>query len=340
VVTDLISVVSGVAPETIRDAVPPGCRREPEPAPRPRDEGGDVVLEFDPWRPRRPARHLLPSLSVLSPASTTFRFELSGRVNGAWTPWVATATLGGKSFAPLPASAGPLAVDVDVCEASVPLETVRLRLRMHREDAEAALSAPWLLTLSACDLDASPPAVPRAGRDRPGASPARGPALDVPSRSQMLEDAGIAQRICSPTSVSMVLAYLGLEDSTARVAADVLHRALDRYGVWPAAIAAAGRRGALGYLLRVPDWSAAAWCLTRGLPVIASVRYARDGLRGAPMPETTGHLLVITGQDGDEVLVSDPAAPDLASVRRRYALTDLTRAWLATSGVAYILFRP
>jgi hypothetical protein len=338
VVTDLFSVVSGVSPDAVRGAIPPGCLRATEPPPGPRTDGGDVLLDLGPWAPRRPTRHLLPSFSVLRPESATFRFELSARVSGAWTPWVATATLGEGGFTPLPSSAGPLAVDVDVCVSAEPIDAVRLRLRLRGEDAAAGLAAPWLLTLSACDLGASPPPDGARGIDQPDPEARR--RLDVPARSQMVEDPAIARRICSPTSVGMVLAYLGIHDTTARVAADVLHRELDRYGVWPAAIAAAARRGALGYLLRFPDWSAAAWCLAHGLPIIASVRYARDELPGAPMPETTGHLLVITGQDGDEVLANDPAGPDPTSVPRRYPLRTFTGVWLSTGGVGYVLFRP
>src|SRR5439155_461515 len=103
---------------------------------------------------------------------------------------------------------------------------------------------------------------------------------------------------------------------------------LDRYGVWPAAISAAGRHGVAGYLLRFPDWASAAWCLEQGLPVIASVTYGAGELVGAAMPETSGHLLVLTGCEGDEVLVNDPAGPAAARDTRRtrggrIALRDL-----------------
>ena len=112
----------------------------------------------------------------------------------------------------------------------------------------------------------------------------------------------------------------------------------DLYGVWPAAILAAGRRGIAGYLLRFPDWVAAAWCLARGLPVIASVRYASGELTGAAAASTPGHLLVLTGFEDGVVLVNDPAAPTSAGVSRRYALDELRRVWLERSAVGYVLF--
>ena len=103
---------------------------------------------------------------------------------------------------------------------------------------------------------------------------------------------------------------------------------------------AAGRHGVAGYLLRFPDWASAAWCLDHGLPVIASVRYAAGELGGAAIAETTGHLVVLTGLDGDSVLVNDPAAPSAHGVPRRYRLTDLARVWLERNGVGYVLFPP
>ena len=95
-----------------------------------------------------------------------------------------------------------------------------------------------------------------------------------------------------------------------------------------------------GYLLRFPDWPSAAWCLTQGLPVIASVWYGAGELAGAAVPETTGHLLVLTGYEGDAVLVNDPAAATAVSVARRYRLDQLCRVWLERAGVGYVLVRP
>jgi hypothetical protein len=138
----------------------------------------------------------------------------------------------------------------------------------------------------------------------------------------------------------MVLAYLGVQDDVPRLAAEMFHPALDRYGVWPAAIRAAAHRGVLGYLLRFPDWASAHWCLANGLPVIASVRYAAGELEGAAITETAGHLLVLTGNEAGEVLVNDPAASEPASVPRRYRRDELIRIWLERAGVGYVLFNP
>lgn len=328
-ITDLFVVASGLAPGGVTEVIPAACRRPVEGPPRARRAGDDTLVEVGPWRPRRGARHLLPAFSVLTRADYSARFELSVLAAGEWSPWVGTATIGRAEFPPLAASAPGLEVDVDVFHAPVAVESVKLRLRLGAADAATLLAAPWLLTLSACDLGPLETA-PSAGAAR----------LPVPALSQMAEGGALAARVCSPTSVAMVLAYLGADGDVGRLAAEMFHPALDIYGVWPAAICAAARRGVLGYLLRFPDWTATAWCLERGLPVIASVRYAAGELSGAAIAATAGHLLVLTGYEGGDVLVNDPAAPDTASVRRRYRRADLSRVWLERAGVGYVLFKP
>jgi hypothetical protein len=248
---------------------------------------------------------------------------------GAWSAWIASATLGPAEFSPLPSADPALGVDVDVFKSILPAERVRLRLRLRAGDPAGLLAAPWLLTLSACDLGPL-----TLGGDGGAAR------LSVPALSQMAEGGALAARICSPTSVAMVLGYLGVRDDVQRLAADMFHPSLDIFGVWPSAIVAAGRRGVLGYLLRFPDWASAGWCLAHGLPVIASVHYAGGELSGAAIAETAGHLLVLTGYENDDVLVNDPAAVEAAAVPRRYRRDELIRVWLERAGVGYVLFRP
>jgi hypothetical protein len=286
-------------------------------------DGEETVLEFGVWTPRMPAAHLLPSFSAPAAAPPAFRLEVSARAAGAWSPWIATVTVGDADFSTLPSAAGPLTADVDEFRATQPVDAVRLRVRCR-----GPLPPSWLASLSAAGVDAVDPGTP------PGA----GVRIPVPPLSQIGEDPAIAMRICSPTSVAMVLGYWGRQATVAAVAADAFHPETDQYGVWPASIRAAAARGVAGYLLRFPDWTAAAWCLTRGIPIIASIGYASGELAGAPMDATAGHLVVLTGYEDGSVLVNDPAAPTRQAVPRRYRRDQLTRAWLARKGVGYVLF--
>jgi len=325
VTSDLFLASAGLDPLVLSRAVPPSCLRGIDPAPVAEREGADTLLMLPTWRPRRPAAHLLPSFAPLSEAPTAFRFELSAHANGAWSAWVASVTIGAAEFAPLPSAVAPLTCEVDVFRAAPAVHAVRLRVRVR-----AGESARWLVGLSAAD-------------DAPAdLQVAVGPTarLDVPPLSQIEADAALGARICSPTSVAMVLGYWRRAVTPSALASEVFHPALDIYGVWPAAIRAAAARGVAGYLLRFPDWATARWCLERGIPIVASVRYAAGELSGAAVGATAGHLLVLVGMVGDTVLVNDPAAPTAAAVPRRYRADEFGRVWLARGGVGYVLFDP
>jgi hypothetical protein len=326
--TDLFAASCGIAQGRVTGAIPPSCCRGLDAPSAIQIEGDCAVVVLPEWVPRQPARHLLPALSILSAEDWSFRFEVSGSVGGRWSPWIASAAVGSASFHPLPPAAEGLRSEVDVFLAEDPVERVRLRIRVH---PARALTSPWLATLSSCDL----------ALDGVDAAPSpRATSLPVPVLSQMEESATIRERICSPTCVAMVLAYWTRPVEVGDVSAEIFHPGLDLYGIWPAAIRAGARRGMAGYLLRFPDWAAALWCLDRGMPVIASIRYGEGELHGAAVPRTTGHLVVLAGHDGGDVLVNDPAARTRGTVARRYRRDELTRVWLERAGVGYVFFEP
>jgi peptidase C39-like protein len=325
--SDLLLAASGWPSPTLAQVVPPSCAREVTAAPSFAVDGNDLVATFPEFRPRQPAHRLIPALSALGDSPRGFRFELSAFAHGSWSPWVAGATIGDARFASLASSAEALVCEVDEFIANPPAERVRVVLRARADGAEAAPTR-WCASLSAWSPGSD---------ETPGVDGTR---LSVPALSQMEEDPALRHRVCSPTCVAMVMAYYGTSVPVAELAREMLQPELDLYGVWPAAIRAASRRGIGGYLLRFPDWAAAAWCLERGMPVIASVRYGAGELSGAAIEQTTGHLVVLTGCAGGEVFVNDPAAPRSAEVARRYRLDELRRVWLGRSGVGYVLFAP
>ena len=322
--TDLFVLAHGVDHALVDRVVPPACRTKVLPGP-PAPSDHEWVIDAGPWELRQPSRHFVPALSLLASSAAVFRTELSVWRDGQWSAWVAGDPIGGDGFTTVLPNVPALTCDVDVFTTPAPVERVALRVRVR---TAAARSMRWLATLSACDLAPLERATRPAGAVR----------IAVPARSQMVEREEIRRRICSQTSVAMVLEYCGRRLDTAVVAADVLHAATDRYGVWPAAVAAAARHGVAGYLLRFPDWASAAWCLAAGLPIVASVRYGGGELPGAAMQETDGHLVVITGEDGDAVLLNDPAADTPADVPRRVPRAALERVWLERAGVGYVFF--
>jgi len=322
--------MSGLPVQILNEAIPPTCRRTVDGPAVVQIAGEQAVVETPAW-PVAGATSFVPSFAVQSVLPFSGRLELSVCVDGAWSTWVAGVGLGPAAFEPLP-PAESVDVDVDVFRARAPVEAARLRLRLQAVEPAALLAAPWMLALSASvsATTATTRVTPAAGRP-----PVR---LAVPARSQMEAAAAIAPRICSPTCVAMVLDFWRRPAPLDVLAAEIFHPGTDLYGVWPAAIMAAGRRGLAGYLLRFPDWAAAQWCLARGLPIIASVRYSAGELTGAAVVETPGHLIVLTGWDDDDVLVNDPAAPTAAAVSRRYRRAELIHVWLERNAVGYVLF--
>jgi hypothetical protein len=80
--------------------------------------------------------------------------------------------------------------------------------------------------------------------------------------------------------------------------------------------------------------------IAKGVPVIASISWGRGRLTGAPIPASSGHLLVIRGfTEAGNVIVNDPAAGRNSGVRRIYQRDEFHRAWFksGSGGVAYLV---
>lgn len=165
--------------------------------------------------------------------------------------------------------------------------------------------------------------------------------LDVPFRSQRSETQELASRICSPTSVAMVLGFRGIEVDTLRVAERLFDSAHDIYGNWTRAVQGAYSFGAPGYLARFSDWNEVAQHIARGTPLVISIAAKPGELDGAPYVKTDGHLLVLCGFDEHgNVHVNDPAAETPQAGKLVYRRDQLERAWMARGGTAYVLLEP
>lgn len=182
--------------------------------------------------------------------------------------------------------------------------------------------------------------------------------LAVPRSSQMIHRGEYPQwggggaSWCSPTSVSMVLRYFrtgpkaadyswskyadSFVDYAARYTYDYRY---DAAGNWPFNTAYTGRFGLDAFVTRLANLRDAEAFIKKGIPVVASVRYAKGALTGSAVASSNGHLLVIVGvlKDG-RVVVNDPAASSNSTVRRIYNRAQFEKAWLGGSGgVSYII---
>lgn len=165
-----------------------------------------------------------------------------------------------------------------------------------------------------------------------------GKTLPVPERSQFAEKTD-ASRICSPTSLAMVLEYHGIKRTTREVAEGVYDHAAKIYGNWPFNTAHAHRVSGLEtYVRRCASIEELEDEILADRPAIVSHCWKRGELTGAPLPESKGHLIVVVGfTDWGDIVVNDPAGRP-GKVRRIYKRPEFHRTWLINgSGIMYVL---
>jgi hypothetical protein len=176
-------------------------------------------------------------------------------------------------------------------------------------------------------------------------SPARwGKTLAVPECSQMVYPDG-GEVWCSPTSVSMALAYWTKDASPCeprvRAAVSGVYDWLYAgHGNWPFNAAYAASRGMESYVTRFASLAQAEDWIAAGVPLVMSIGWGRGQLTGAPLPTSSGHLVVLAGFDAQgNPVVNDPAAPSDQAVQRTYRRAQFERLWLARSGgTAYVIY--
>ena len=297
-----------------------------------------------PWNsPDFPFNEVLVSWNVSLPADGGFTVELrfSRQPRGAMpSGWYHLGRFGALSAVEkiLSEDAGGK-VDIDRFSAKGFYQAFQYRLRLHNGAAEETRLQRFTVFVS--NSPGSPELFAKLGKrpaTLPGAQPIR---LNVPFRSQQVEDPAIRGRICSPTSVAMILAYRGIDRPTREVAARAYDRDHEIYGNWPANIQAAFSLGARGRIARFRSWEAARETIAAGQPLVISIRDKMGALKGAPYPKTDGHLLVLTGFDtAGNVCVNDPAANDATRGIAVYDREQMEEVWLNQGGVAYLIGEP
>ena len=283
--------------------------------------------------PRCPRHHIIvPSVSLRNRAAG---FQCALEVDGASWPLqaVAGAPVAHKKDAQAAVDAlpketrtggGEVSTHIDCFHTERDLPPSRLLVRLPSAEPPDS----FLVTLSVRPLEIEP--MPPA--------PARVLLPEPPAISQMQGPATIRDRICSPTALAMALQATHPDIGWQSVVEACFDGRF--YGSWPLAIQCASAHGRIGAVEAVASWEPVLSVLRSGSPVVASIRFGRGELPGAPLPGTRGHLVTVYGIDGERVLVNDPAAPDAASVPRSYNLRAFTDAWLRHRGAAYFLAPP
>jgi hypothetical protein len=227
-------------------------------------------------------------------------------------------------------------VNTDIFLVRQPHQSLQLRLHLHGSLAvdPARLQ---LLTVSFCRTDQ--PATPAPPRTE-----VWGTTLEVPERSQVAYLDGRAW--CSPTSISMILAWWAkvlnrpdLDRDVPQVARAVHDPGWGGTGNWPFNTAFAGSLpGLRGAALRLSDLTTVESLIAQGIPVVLSVN--APALRGRPSTPDGGHLVIVVGfTDTGDPVVNDPWArlDQGQRVRRTYRREHLIRAWNHAHQLAYVI---
>ena len=222
-------------------------------------------------------------------------------------------------------------VNTDTLVLSEPADRIQVRVTL----GGLGKSKPKLKFLSLSLLDA---------KNAPAALPpnraAWGKTIDVPERSQMdYENGGV---LCSPTTLSMLLAYWSKQSKRPNLDRDVPEVVKGVYdpnwegtGNWVFNTAYAGSlSGMRAYTTRLSDIAELEDFVARGIPVGLSLCYNR--LRGwSRVP--SGHLVVCVGftKDGDAV-INDPGTSK--NVRKIFPRANLIDAWTFSKNAVYLIY--
>jgi len=320
--------------------------------PRPQDRDASREAEYTALEPRpdhpvtalfpvqnqrsMPFRDLLVSWNVDASAGSGFVVEL--RVHAlddeGWSEWMHVGEWGDVPQAPREVTCEGGRVDVDYFRGERTFGRCEVRVRAFASKTGTIVKIRRLV-LSFSDREREVEPQPALAK-RPW-----GRVLDVPLRSQKTEPKEIAGRICSPTSVGMVMAYRGVDRTTVAVADRAWDPVNEIYGNWPRNVQAAYSLGVPGYLARFSDWTPVEREIEAGNPLIVSIAVKKGELEGAPYEATAGHLLVLCGFDAEgNCVVNDPASPDPAQVRRVYKRSEMEEVWMRRGGTSYVLLRP
>lgn len=175
--------------------------------------------------------------------------------------------------------------------------------------------------------------------DGSGALPEIQP-LDVPYRAQMSYPGGDV--LCSPTSLSMVLAYWSktldrpvIDRDVPEVQKNVYDPVYKGCGNWSFNTSyAASLPGMTGYVSRLRGTSDLAAWLERGVPVVCSISY--DLLKGKDKRgQGDGHLVVVVGMKGGKIILNDPGRN---IVRVEAEVANFRRAWEASRRTVYLVY--
>jgi hypothetical protein len=284
---------------------------------------------------------LVPSWNVMTPpdTGTTFDVRVRDAATGEWTDWLYMGSWG-RTLTPVNRTikSGAARVKIDEMILSRPADMYQVRARLTSFHFEAGIT-PRLrrVAVSYSGSVADPVLRARLRHMPPLEHSAWARDLPVPFRAQGDSPPPLRPEICSPTSVSMVLEYYGINRPTVENALAIYDGEYRLFGNWNRAVQRAGELGLDAWLARFRNWDQVKQEIAQGHPVIASIAFEKGTFPSALYESTNGHLLVIRGFTSDgEVIVNDPARRDKGN-GVVYKAAELAHAWFDNGGVGYVI---
>jgi hypothetical protein len=292
-------------------------------------------------------KEAIASWNASTPAGSWVEIQFRAQYEGTrWSKWYVLgiwaaddSTIRRHSVRSQGDSDGFVAVDTFVSSnKKETTDTFQLKLRLFSADGTAI---PSVRNASVAYSTSAPKSAAA-----PAGDPSRWDTLiNVPECSQMVYPDG-GEVWCSPTSTSMVLAYLdgytGACEPRVRAAVNGVYDWIyDGHGNWPFNTAYAYSQGYESYVARFTSLRKVEEFVAAGVPVVVSFAWGKGDLTGSAIPSSNGHLAVIVGFDaaGNPIL-NDPAAASDADVRRTYLRSEFEPLWLETSGgTVYLIYR-
>jgi len=300
-------------------------------------KGEDAIFLSRTLKPTNSFDAVLASWNVKCPQGAGFSVEIRVSATGSseWSPFLYVGDWG--AMMPRPGRVKKCSsgvIDVDWFRGKNPCDRIQYRVKAKTNKKGRSLRISRMTLCLSLGI-ANPTDSAQTSKLAPKSWKRR---LKVPYRSQKWEDKQISYRICSPTSVTMLMAYRGVKKPTEVVA----HRCYDEtheiYGNWTRAIQGAFSFGVPGYLTRFSDWEDVRAMIAQGQPLIISIAAQKGQLTGAPYSMTEGHLLVLCGFDKNgNVEVNDPAAKNARAGQTTYLRKELEEVWMKRGGTTYVI---
>ncbi len=280
------------------------------------------------------------SWNALTPIGSSLLIEVRARFGTRWSRYYRVGTWATDPALPRTSFKGESDADgklsTDTLELTRMADALQLRVTFN-----ASSQSPTLTGLTAVLSDSSQH---ERLALRTSSQAVWGKELAVPAMSQMIYPDG-GEVWCSPTSVTMILAYWDALSNSSRsdpvptAAKAMWDTAYDGSGNWAFNAAYAGAKGMKAYITRFSSLSDLEGFIARGVPLALSIGWEVGTLSGAHIPSSRGHIVVLRGfsKNGDPI-INDPAAPGNSSVRTVYDRAQLERAWIAHSGgIVYVI---